>query len=82
LKANSFGDKVGDLEVKTVDNTLHHCLTEVEAGKPAKTHRNVEVQALADKQAVRLAEVEVWKVGKTVTDLKVALPVLTIAVIC
>ena len=82
MKANGFGDTVGDLEVKTVDNTLHHSLTEVEAGKPGKTHRNVQVEALADKQADRLAEVEVCKVGKTLTDLKAALPVLTIAFSC
>ena len=58
------------MEVETRVNTVHHSLAEVKAKNQGDTLRYVEVAALAEKLADRLAAVKAWKVGETLTDLK------------
>ena len=69
MRPNSFGEIVGDVEVGTLVNTLHHSLGEMEAGKQGDTLRNVEAGGLADTLADKLAEVKAGKVGETLTAL-------------
>ena len=59
-------------------NTLDHNLAEVEAKQQGNRVRDVQAKAFSDTLSDRLDEVEVGKVGETLTDLKAASPVLTL----
>ena len=59
-------------------NTLDNNLAEVEAKKQGNRVRDVQAQAFFDTLSERLAEVKVATVGETLTNLKAALPVLTL----
>lgn len=64
------------MEVKELVKTLHHSLTEVEDGD---TLLDVEAEALADTLTERVVEVKAGKVCETLTDLRAAPPVVTLA---
>ena len=56
-------------------NTLLHSLAVVQAKKLGYKMRNMETEALVD----RLVEVKTGRVGQTLSDLKAASPVVTLA---
>ena len=56
-------------------NTLLHSLAVVQTKKLGYTMRNMETEALVD----RLVEVKTGRVGQTLSDLKAASPVVTLA---
>ena len=63
------------MKFEALVNTLLHSLAVVQAKKPGYTMRNMEIEALVD----RLVEVKTEKVGQTLSDLKAASPVVTLA---
>ena len=58
--------------------TLHHSFAEVDAKTTGDKLRDVKAKALPDTLAERVAEVKAGKFGKTLTDLKAALPFVTL----
>ena len=66
---------MGDVKFEAFINPLLHSLAVVQAKKSGETIRNMEAKAFVE----RLAEVKVGKVGMTLTDLKNAPPVVTLA---
>ena len=67
---NSFGETVGDVEVKALVNTMHQSFTEVEDETPADTLRVVEPKVLADTLSDRVAEVKAVKVDEILSAAK------------
>ena len=63
------------MKFEALVNTLLHSLAVVQAKKPGYTMRNMETEALVD----RLVEVKTGRVGQTLSDLKAASPVVTLA---
>ena len=66
---------MGDLKFEAFVNTLLHSLAVVQTKKLGYTMRNMETEALVD----RLVEVKTGRVGQTLSDLKAASPVVTLA---
>ena len=66
----SFGETVGDVEVKALVNAMHQSLTEVEAKKQGAMPRDVESAGLADMLADNLAEVKGGNVVMTLNEVK------------
>ena len=64
---NSFGETVGDVEVKALVNTMHQSFTEVEDETPGDTLHDVEPKALADTLNDRVAELKAEKVDETLS---------------
>ena len=78
MKPNNFSKTVGNVEVEARVITLHHSFAEVDAKTTGDTLGDVKAKALPDTLAERAAEVKAGKFVKTLTDLKAALPFVTL----
>ena len=66
------------MDVKAPVITLHHNFAVVDAETAGDTLRDVEAKALPNTLADMVEEVKAGKFGKALTDLRAALPVVTL----
>ena len=67
MRPRAFFETVGHVEAKTLVNTMKYSLPEVEAQTTVDTLRDMDGKASVNTVAERVGEVNVHKVGKTLT---------------
>ena len=63
MRLRAFCETLGDVQTKTLFNTMHQNLAEVKAKTPGDTLLDAEVEASSDTLADSLGEVKAKKVG-------------------